>query len=1084
MSFMKKLSYSAATLALLAAAPAAVHAQVTSSSLRGTVVDETGTPVSGASVTVMHLPSGTAETATTTGTGSFYASGLRVGGPYRVFVSAPGFEGDVIDDLMLQPGSQAPISIRLSSATTDVITVTGQAINTLDLNNGVGSTYSARDVSNTPSLNRDLIDTLRLDPLVSQSGESFMSIAGQSPRFNAVSIDGSLQQDNFGLGSNTYATSRSPINIDIVESASVVAADYTVTSGNFQGGLINVVTRSGTNEFDGAAFYFRADEDFRGNVSNGQYVTQAPFTEEEYGISVSGPIIEDTLFFLVSYDEYESANSDYYATSDENNGIDPAFWTGVADLVRDTYGFDIGNRPISNSTPSTSERLLVKLDWNINADHRASFTYQSTEESDVSTSSSSFDSAYYDVPLEVEAMTFALYSDWSDRLSTTLRISNTEFVRGQVCGAGTDQPEISLRDWTPADLAGTPLAGLVDANGNIPSTIVGGCDAYRHANDYDDSRLVIFGSADYTWNNHVFTAGGEYEQFELYNLFVYSSNGQFIFESPQDLINQTGDVVYRNVNSNNVEDGAAGWGYDRFTAFAEDTWQVLDNLSINYGIRYEHYSQDDQPAYDAGVEATYGLDSRSNLDGKDILMPRVGFRWDALDRTTVTGGFGLFAGGAPQVWISNAFQAPVVYASYSGAIPDLSVPQAAIDYVANNTASVIDVIDPNFEIPADWRASVRVDQEFDMNFGGINLGDNYLFTAQYLYSKSENAFAWQNLAQLELGYAQGVAPDGRPIYADLQDLGEDNLTMLTNVDGGESHVFSVALSKEFENGLGFNVSYAYQDVESALQDTSSRGISSWRTQTAIDRNNVRPATGSYQVEDRFVTAFWYEHDFFGDLTTRFDLIGEFTSGTPFSYTFNVSSSNALFGRGGQFESPYDADLLYVPEATDSRVVYASSFDRAGFDAIIDGRGISRGQIFEENSETSPWSQRWDLRIQQELPFFSSRMEQFVGENRLNMVVDIFNVANMLNDEWGTEYNAPSYGQAAIVTADLVSTADVALNGVDGASALRNDDPRTTCLTAGDCVYRFNYLNSYADGSSTENLGRSVYSVRVGLRYEF
>jgi len=1083
MSLFKKFAFSAATVALMAAAPAAVYAQETSSQLRGSVVDASGAPISGAAITIVHTASGTAQTATTSATGSFFQSGLRVGGPYSIYVSAAGFEGDVLEGLFLQPGPQAPLTIALNSANREVITVTGTAINTIDLNNGVGSNFSARDVTNAPSLNRDLIDTLRLDPLVGQSGESFMSIAGQSPRFNAVSIDGSLQQDNFGLGSNTYATSRSPINIDIVESASVVAADYSVTAGNFQGGLINVVTRSGSNEIDGAAFYYRADEDFRGNVANGQLVEPIPFTEEEYGISISGPIIEDELFFLISYDEYTSANADYYITGDEQNGIDPAFWTTLADMVQNTYGFDIGTRPLTNSTPSTSERLLAKFDWNINADHRASFTYQNTQEQDTATGSTSYDSAYYDVPLEVEAMTLALYSDWNENLSTTLRISNTEFVRGQNCRAGNDQPQLSFDDWTPASLAGTPLAGLVDASGQIPD-LVAGCDIYRHANEYDDSRLIIFGSADYIWNDHVFTFGGEYEQFDLYNLFVYASNGEFTFFSPTDLLNQTGSLVYRNVGTNNAADGAAGWGYDRFTAFASDTWQINDTLSINYGLRYERFSQDDEPAADATIQALYGRDTTANLDGKDIIMPRVGFRWDAADRTTVTGGFGLFSGGAPQVWISNAFQAPVVYSSGFGTWTDLSIPSSLTNYVSSNTPSVIDIIDPNFDIPADWRASLRVDQSFDLVFGGFDFGSNYVFTAQYLYTKSENSFAWNNLAQLELGYTAGVAPDGRPIYADLQDLGEANLTMLTNADGGESHIFSVALSNEFDNGLGFNVSYAYQDVQSALFDTSSRGISSWRTQTTSDRNNVGPATSSYQVEDRFVTAFWYEREFFGDLMTRLDLIGEFTSGTPFSYTFNTSSSNALFGRAGQFESPYDADLLYIPGTTDSAVVYASGFNLAAFNAVIDQRGLTRGSIFEANSQTSPWSQQWDLRIQQELPFFNNAMEEFVGDNRLNFVIDIFNVANLLNDEWGLESNTVRFGQAPMVTADIVSAADVALNGVDGATALRYDDPRTTCLAAGDCVYRYNSFNSYGDGSVTDNLGRSVYSVRMGLRYEF
>jgi hypothetical protein len=100
-----------------------------------------------------------------------------------------------------------------------------------------------------------------------------------------------------------------------------------------------------------------------------------------------------------------------------------------------------------------------------------------------------------------------------------------------------------------------------------------------------------------------------------------------------------------------------------------------------------------------------------------------------------------------------------------------------------------------------------------------------------------------------------------------------------------------------------------------------------------------------------------------------------------------------------------------------------------------------------------------------------------------MVIDIFNVANLLNDEWGTQMNGPSFGQANIVSADLVSAADVAINGVDGATALTGDAPRTACLSAGDCVYRFNSFNG-SRANSTASRGSSLYSIRVGLRYEF
>ena len=1082
MSFTKKLAFSAATVALLAAAPAAVYAQETSANLRGSVVDANGNPLTGATVTILHTASGTASTAVTGSTGAFFESGLRVGGPYTIYISAEGFEGDVLEGLFLQPGPQSPLTIALNTTSREIITVTGAAINTLDLNNGVGSTYSARDIANAPSTSRDVISTLRNDPLVSQSGNGYMSVAGQSPRFNALAIDGSLQQDDFGLGANTYATERSPINIDTIESASLVASDYSVTVGNFTGGLINVVTRSGTNEFDGSLFYYRADEDFRGNVTNGTFVEQAPFTEEEYGITLGGPIIEDELFFFVSYDKFETGSTSFFATGDEALGIEPGFFDALNQMIVDVYGVDMGGRPNTVSNPSTAERYLAKLDWNINADHRASFTYQSSEESNTSTSSSSLASAWYDNPVELTAYTFQLFSDWTPELSTTFRVNLKNYDRSQDCRAGRDTPQLEFYEWEAGDLAGTALDGLLTGTGDY--TFIAGCDRFRHGNEYSDERLQVFGSADYIWGDHLFTFGVEYEQFELFNLFAQRSSGDFRFYTPQDFLNNDASVIYQNGTTNDRNDIANTLEYDRFTAFAQDTWQIADNFAVNFGFRYERFIQDQNPVQDANIESRYGISSTATLDGKDVFLPRIGFRYEPFDRTTVTGGVGLFAGGEPRVWISNAFALPAVYLSGNYSVPTLTVPQPLLDAAAASTAGRIDIISPNFELPRQLKASVRVDQEFDMNFGFLDLGDNYRVTAQYLYTRDEESFAWRNRSQLDLGYTVGTAPDGRPIYADLQDQWEGNVHELGNVSGSEGHVFTIALNKQYENGIGFNASYAYQDVESMLEDTSSRGVSSHRGQITSDRNNVQPGTSIYQVEDRFALAMWYEREFFGELTTRFDVFGEFTSGTPYSYVFDVSSSNALFGRQGNFESPYDTDLLYIPTANDTAVVYGSGFDQARFNEIIDLRGLTRGEIASQAGNAFVWSQQWDVRIQQELPGIPGA-ERWVGDNRLQFVVDIDNFANLLNDEWGTEYNGVSRGQAALVRADLVSAADVALNGVDGASALRGDDPRTTCINAGDCVYRYNSINSWADDrDGSASLGRSVYNIRVGLRYEF
>ncbi|WP_394693782.1 carboxypeptidase regulatory-like domain-containing protein [Hyphobacterium sp.] len=1095
MSFSRKLSYSAAAAALFAlAAPAAVYAQNTSSQVRGSVVAEDGSAINGATVTIIHIPSGTVSTTVTSGNGNFFQSGLRVGGPYRIAVQAEGYQADIIEDLNLVPGSNTPLRVSLQGGQADTIVVLGQRIESLDINNGVGSTFSARDIANQPSANRDVIGTLLRDPLATSQGEGNLSVAGINPRFNALAIDGALQQDNFGLGSNTYATSRSPINLDAIASASIVASDYSVTAGNFTGGLVNVVTRSGSNEFDGSLFYYRADEDFRGNVSDGVLIPQPAFTEEEYGITLGGPIIEDQLFFFVSYDEFESGSGQNFSSSDAQNGINPGFFAALNTLFQNTYGVDLGGRPLTTATPVTSERFLGRIDWNINEDHRAAFTYQSTKETGTSTSSTGFVSSWYDTPTEVTAYTGQLFSDWNQNFSTTFRINYTEFLRGQNCRAGSNQPHFEFR-LDDTDVAGTALDGLLTSS----NTIVGGCDRFRHANEYDDTRLTVFGSGDYIWGDHVFTFGGEYEDFELRNLFISSANGRFIFNDVNDIINGNARIEYQNVPSNDKSSGASQWSVSRYTVFAQDTVQVLPELEISGGFRWEFFGQDDLPPNDPAAQTNYGQSSQENLDGLDLFMPRFSARWTPLDRTTVSGGFGLYSGGNPLVWISNAFQQSTGFASANNVnvSGSFDIPQNLLTSVANGTPSVIDAIDPNFEIPSDWRASVRLDQEFDAELGDMfglpeffNLGTDYRFTFQYLYNRTNQGFMWENLAQTQLAATQptGVSPDGRPIYANLQSLGIRNFTQLTNHDEGENHIFTVTLAKEFENGLGFQWSYAYQDVQIGSEGSSSRGISNWRSLIATDRNNPSARTSPYQVEDRFALSFWYEREFFGDLTTRFDLFGEIQSGDPFTYTFDYDfgRDNHLFGRAGDGEAPYDNDPLYIPTMNDARVVYASSFDaadQAAFNAFIDREGLTRGQIAPVNGSFSSWNQTWDLRIQQELgslPF----VEEFVGDNRFNLVVDIENFLNMLNDEWGTQYNGPGFDAQALVRADLVSAADVAANGVDGATALTGDQPRTVCVVASDCVYRYNRYNDFRENGSSLSTGRSVYNIRVGLRYEF
>ncbi|GGY44201.1 TonB-dependent receptor [Parvularcula lutaonensis] len=1093
--FNNRWAGGAAAMAIAASLAPAAHAQFTSSDLQGTLLDAAGNPVAGVTVTITDTRTGRSARATTSSNGVFFESGLAVGGPYTITAEAE--SGSVTrEGIRLQPSSNS-ITLYLDGAEQgDTIVVKATRSKRLDLNGGVGSSFSEDDIASTPTVQRDLIATLNRDPLAQSNGEGNLSVAGANPKFNGLAVNGALLQDDFGLSNSTYPTARSPINLDAVENASIVAADYSAISSGFTGGLVNVVTKSGTNEFKGTAFYYRRNEDYNGDVADGQLVPQPEFDEKEYGFTFGGPIIKDKLFFFVSYDEFESASTRSFADEDAEDNIDSNLFPALNQLVLDTYGIDMGGRPLTVAAPQTSERFLGSIDWNINDDHRAKFTYQSTEENGLqSISASEFRNTWYNVPQEVDVYTAELFSDWTNDLSTQLRVNFKDNSRGQICGLpGVGEIRFSL---TENQIAGSPLDGLIDTpDPDDEIFLTGGCDRFRHANAFEDERLQILARADYTWQDHQLTFGAEYENYELFNLFVERSNGRFTFDNYDDLVNGVADVEYRNAPTNDANDAAAEWGLSKWSLSAQDTWQIRSDLSVDLGVRIELFQQDDEPIPSTTFFNTYGFESTQNLDGKSLVMPRVSFEYDPLPRTKITGGFGLFAGGDPKVWISNAFQglvAPTASGTFTGVNPN-TVPQALQDQVAQTTLATfvpIDVISPDFEIPSDWKGSLRLDQSFDLDFTGfglpVDLGTDYQLTLQYLRTETQNGFLWRNLAQTQLPATQptGTAPDGRPIYANLQALGISNVVALDNFEEGVSNTFTVSLAKNYDNGFGFNVSYAHQDIESVTPGTSSRGISNYRAIIDSDRNFPSAGTSNFQVEHAFKIFLDYETELFEGLNTKIALFGDIQSGDTFSYTFNTSSSNPLFGRPGDGENPFDNDLLYVPSFdasgfNDPRVVFASTFDQADFLRFVNERGMSPG-IQPRGGDEGPWNQFWDFHFEQELPFANFGMERFTG-NKLKFILDIENVGNFLNDEWGTFKRAPRFNADNTVSADLVSAADVAANGVDGATALVGDDPRTVCVQADDCLYRFNFLDDDPTGRFEPDL--SFYQARIGFRYEW
>ena len=1147
----KTLAYGASAAALAALAPvAAVHAQSTTAQLRGTVVNASGQPVSGATVTILHEPTGSVSVATTSANGSYFESGLRPGGPYTVTVSAPGREGERAEGLRLNTGEVNTFNAALSgAAASDVIVVTGSAIQRqLGLNSGVGSVFSSEDIAAQPSIQRDIISSLISDPFVISTelsgrdrANGTISIAGQPPRFNGFVIDGLAVQNDFGLDQGAFPTLRQPISNDWIEEASVQASDYSVMTGGFTGGLINVVTKSGSNEIDGGAYYYYRDDSFVGDSAFDRTITTNAFEETEYGLYASGPIIEDRLFFFVGYEEYENVeplNFDF-------GTVDPQVFDIIRNVMIDTYNYDPQAKD-DTSADEANEKWIARLDWDINDDHRLTVSYNTAEDSLLTNIGTfAFPSNYYVLSSQLDQYRGELVSNWTDNFSTIFRVSRKEYVRGQDSlgedsAAGVSFGAFAIETdpgdpfWAANGLDGNALLGGRDREFEL------GPDVFRHQNFFEDERTTFYGQGDYVLGDHVITFGGQYDQYELFNIFGQFSRGEYVFNSIADLENQTPLTVnYINATTNDSNDTAAEWGYDEVNLFVQDAWQLTPSLNVNFGARWTYYMQDDQPtaplqqinAADPDqlldFQDIYGFSGTDNLDGLSLLQPRFGFDYTPTDRLSFTGGVGVYQGGNPQVWVSNNFTPPTIASFFQVFFPSgvtgRDVPQALQDLIAqgvtpatldaaaneraDNALQNVDVLDPSFDVPHVLRASLQAD--YNLNLERFGLGDDYRLSASVLYGDQLQSIVWKNLAfeRADLQGLVGVAPDGRPIYPDLQavpdpfapsvsdrEFSVPDAFMITTDEGGTSLAFALSAAKDYENGFGFQVSYTYQDVEDLLEFTSSRAVSSWRGTIAPDRNNVDVSRSSQDIEHSFRVRLSYERDFLADLTSQLTVFGTIRSGQPFSYGYDVDNrpTRATFGHANGGSPRTAADPLWIPNPGDGTVYFETAQDETNFDALVTARGLEgyRGSILPRNLDDSPWNQLWNLRFSQELPGIPGA-ERFVGDNRFRFIVDVENFLNLLNEDWGTQYRrSGGFGRADIADLDFVqldANGDPIRDASGDLVLLSNTEIGSTCQAASDCAYVYSDVPTVADFDSdevNENLNDSVWRIRIGLSYEF
>ena len=983
-------------------------AQETTSSIRGTVLTASGEAISGAQVVITDTRTGTSRTVPSNQGGLYSAHGLRVGGPYAVEVSGRG--GSKRDGIFLALGKTLSLNLNVAEeaeGVLEVVTVTAIYTEAASTAPGPVANFDLQDLEDAPAANRDIKDLLRIDPriYIDEANSDGIQCVGANTRYNSLTLDGIKTNDNFGLNSNGYPTIRIPFSYDAIEQVAVELAPFDVQYGGFTACNINAVTKSGSNEFHGGVFYDYTSDDWSGDSLEGQSVQRGDFTEKRYGFNVGGRILEDRLFFFAAYEELEGATIFNRGPGDSSAavpvaGVSQAQLDRIRQISNDLYDYDPG--AAVSSLPVEDRKILVKLDWQITDNHRAVLTYNYNDgdiirESDSDSNEYEFSNHYYTQQGEYTTYVASVYSDWTDILSTEVRIGTGEFEAAVTPLGGTDFGEVQIRNEFEGSRA----------------TVYLGADDSRHANSlsYENDTVKIAGIL--LLGNHSLTAGYELERLDVYNLFIQEAEGEYRFSSIDDFEAGTPNrITYENAaGTNNPVDAAAEFSYDINTFYVQDEyyWAGRD-VTVTYGLRYDWYSTGDEPPANAAVQEAYGFSNQETLDGKDLLQPRLGINWSVNAQWEVRAGIGLYSGGNPNVWISNNYSNNGVIQlenqdrsgdslftegrEFTGTgRPIYDIPQDLYDEVAAGRGRTggINLLDPDFEIPSEWKYALGATY--------ISASD-YVVMVDLLHSEKQDAAIVRDISRVR----SGTAPDGRPVYGDN---GRRQDFMLTNVSGesGYSTSLSLSLSKAYDFGLNWAVAYAYTDAEDVSPMTSSVAFSNYTNIAVSDPENPGTATSNYEIPHRFTLRIGYRHDFFGDYATRISLFGSLNQGRPYSYVFDGDPG---FGSSVGF---IDHNLLYIPFENDPNVIYAEGFDRAAFDALINSEGLDRGRILERNSVSSDWWNKFDLKISQEIPGFLD------GQKGSAFLV-VENLGNLINDDWGVLYETSFPRAQPVVEAEI------------------------------------------------------------------
>ncbi|MFC4261841.1 carboxypeptidase regulatory-like domain-containing protein [Ferruginibacter yonginensis] len=871
------------------------NAQVTTSSISGVVKTGNTNALVGATIVATHLPTGTVYTAISRSGGRYDIGNMNTGGPYKVITSFSGFDVITKEDIYLTLGETQRIDFSLVNKTTDLTTVVVSTTKSNQSKTGTETTIGRDRLTNVPTVGRNLNDYIRFTPQAKITANGGISLGGQNNRYNSFLIDGAVNNDVFGLsdqGTNGGRAGTPPISIDAVDQLVVKVSDFDASAGNFTGGSINAITKSGSNTFHGSAYYIFRNQDLSGKtpaVADSLRTKLTNYSNKTYGFTIGGPIIKNKAFFFINAEKQDDSRPQPFTPQNILNANGTIRYNivdsvkRITDHLKSTYGYDPGDY-LNNADIIQRTNLNTRFDFNLSSKNKltASYRYTKAERTNPGRSSQTsinfVNGAEY-FPNVTHSGNIELNTKFNNKLNNKIRFSITD--------VNDDR-----------DITGNPFPRVSIAAFNGGPSINFGSEPASSANLLKQQIFNIYDVAKYYIGKHSLSAGADLDFNKSYNLFINNSFGTYNYNFIGATPNQTNPLQafltnagatgytrgYSLVDPGNKAgdlnvNAAANFKSVRIGFFVNDDIKITNNFILTLGVRGDKTQFNTAVPLDTFFEnralpviaANYdlkGARSGQKFQPSWQISPRLGFKYEIPEENLIVrGGIGVFTGRTPLVWPGGLYQnngvtigavsqnststtaggvTTVTPVLFNGAPlpfrPDVANQYNQVDFGLSPTALTpqgdMNLIAKNFKLPSSYKIALGFDKKFNK---GWTLSVDGLFT------KNINEVDWRNVNIINPSTVLSGA-DNRTVYSTNGNLNTIKLSyrpgavgsvqanpynsviLIQNTDGkkGYAYNFTTSIDKQTKTGFSFNASYTYGNSLVNNEGTSSVNLSNWR----------------------------------------------------------------------------------------------------------------------------------------------------------------------------------------------------------------------------------------------------------------